>query len=133
MVTQKITALCCILCFATSMLLAQTVEKLSASFTFPSTLTSLSGKSINPNAVSFFRATRSAQKGKIALQWNVGSSAVSGTISIYSVSGILVKRAVVTANRGTWQCDLVKAASGIYLVSISYGQYKQNLKLALYR
>jgi hypothetical protein len=134
MVTQKIAVVSCILCFATSLLLAQSVEKLSASFTFPTTLTSINGKSQNPNAVSFFRVgSRSVQKGKIALEWSVGNSAVLGTICIYTVSGVLVKKAIVTANHGTWQCDLGKTGAGIYLASISYGQYRQNLKLALYR
>jgi hypothetical protein len=133
MVTRKVTALCCILCFSASVLLAQTVEKLSASFTFPTTITSATGKVQNSQAASFFRAVRSVQKGKIALEWNVGNSAASGTICIYSVSGALVKKAIITSNHGMWQSDIKKNASGIYFASISYGQYKQNLKLALYR
>ena len=134
MVTRKIALLSCILCCATSLLLAQTVEKLSASFSFPTTLTTNSGKSQDPKAVSFFRvANRTAQRGKIALEWTVNNSAVSGTICIYAISGALVKKVVVTASHGTMQCDLQKAAPGIYFASISFGTYRQNLKLALYR
>jgi hypothetical protein len=115
--------------------MAQTVEKLSASFTFPLTVsTSMQGKSQDPKAVSFFRmSSRSAQKGKIALEWTVNNSATSGTICIYAISGALVKKVALTASHGTMQFDLQKAAQGIYLASISYGTYRQNLKLALYK
>ena len=133
MVTKKIALLGCILCCATSLLLAQTVEKLSASFTFPLTLTSAGGKVVAAAPLSFFHVASKAQKGKIMLQWTVSSSAASGTINIYSLSGALVKKVVLTSNHGTMLCDLQKAAPGIYMATISYGAYKQNLKLALYR
>jgi hypothetical protein len=83
--------------------------------------------------LSFFHVASKAQKGKIMLQWTVSSSAASGTINIYSLSGALVKKVVLTSNHGTMLCDLQKAAPGIYMATISYGAYKQNLKLALYR
>lgn len=133
MVTRKIFLLSCILCCSTSLLLAQTVEKLSASFTFPLTLTTAGGKAIAPVPVSFFHVASKAQKGKIMLQWTVSSPAVSGAISIYSLSGALVKKVALKSNYGTMQCDLQKAAPGIYLASISYGTFRQNLKFALYR
>jgi hypothetical protein len=133
MVTRKIALLSCILCCATSLLLAQTVEKLSASFTFPLTLTTFGGKATSPMPVSFFHVASKVQKGKMMFQWTVSSSAPSGTISIYSLSGALVKKVTLTSNHGTMLCDLQKAAPGIYLASISYGSYHQNLKLALHR
>jgi hypothetical protein len=73
------------------------------------------------------------QKGKIAFEWTVNNSAASGTICIYAISGALVKKVALKASHGTMQCDLQRAAPGIYLASISYGAYRQNLKLALYK
>jgi hypothetical protein len=123
-----------IICFTAGMLNAQTVEKLSASFTFPTTLTSARGAAADQNAVSFFRmARRSAQKGKIVLEWNIAGSAAAGTVSIFSVSGALVKKVAVSARRGTMQADLGRVAAGVYFASISFGSYRQNLKLALYK
>jgi hypothetical protein len=123
-----------IICFTAGLLNAQTVEKLSASFTFPTTLTSARGVVADQKAVSFFRmAGRSFQKGKITLEWNVGGSAAAGTISIFSVSGALVKKVALSTRYGTKQVDLGKVAAGVYFASISFGSYRQNLKLALYR
>lgn len=133
MVTQKISVLCCILCLSASVLLAQTVEKLSASFTFPLTLTAAPGKVAAPAAMSFFRIGSKAQKGKIMLQWTVSGSVQQGSISIYSLTGALVKKVALTSNHGTMYCDLHKAAPGIYLATISYGTFRQNQKFALYR
>jgi hypothetical protein len=133
MVTRKIALLSCILCCATSVLLAQTVEKFSTSFTFPLTLTTAGGKAIVPAPVSFFHVGSKAQKGKIMLQWTVSGSVPSGSICIYTLSGALVKKVTLTSSHGTIYCDLQKAAPGIYLASISYGAFQQNQKFALYR
>lgn len=133
MVTRKIALLSCILCCATSLLLAQTVEKLSASFTFPLTLTAAPGKVVTPAALSFFHIGSKVQKGKIMLQWTVSSSVQQGSISIYSLTGALVKKVALSSSHGTTYCDLQKAAPGIYLATISYGTFRQNQKFALYR
>jgi hypothetical protein len=123
-----------IICFAAGLINAQVVEKLSASFTFPTTLTSARGVVTDQKAVSFFRmAGRSVQKGKITLEWNIAGSAAEGTISIFSVSGALVKKVALSARHGTMQADLGRAAAGVYFAAISFGSYRQNLKLALYR
>jgi hypothetical protein len=130
----KFTGFLGIICFAAGLLNAQTVEKLSASFAFPTTLTSARGVVTDQKAVSFFRmAGRSAQKGKISLEWYYAGAATAGTISIFSVSGALVKKVALSARHGTTQVDIGRAASGIYFASISFGSYRQNLKLALYR
>jgi hypothetical protein len=116
-------------------LFAQTVEKLSASFTFPSTLTSLNGGAGNPIAASFFKLNpQSMTRGKIAFEWSVfNTNAARGYVAIYSLSGALVKKIPLSARSGAMMCDLGKTARGVYLAAISFGSYKQNLKLALYR
>jgi hypothetical protein len=134
MVARKIAGFLCIMCLSAVFINAQTVEKLSASFAFPTTLTSAYGVVTSQKAVSFFRvAGHSVQKGKITLEWNIAGSATRGTISIFSVSGALVKKVALSTSHGTTQADLGKVAAGVYFASISFGSYRQNLKLALYR
>ena len=123
-----------IVCCAAGLTNAQVVEKLSATFAFPTVLTSVHGVVANQKAVSFFRmAGHSVQQGKIALEWSIAGSATEGTISIFSVSGALVKKVALSTRHGTAQIDLEKAAAGVYFASISFGSYRQNLKFALYR
>ena len=134
MVARKIACVTCILCISTGVLFAQTVEKLSASFTFPSTLTSLNGGAGNPMAASFFKLNpQSMTRGKIAFEWSVNTNAATGYVAFYSLSGALVKKIPLSARSGAMMCDLGKTARGVYLAAISFGSYKQNLKLALYR
>lgn len=134
MVFHKLAMAGLVLLFASGTLFAQLVEKLSASFTFPTTLTSVMGKQVSPSQVSFFRAAGVVlHRGIFLLDWSVPAATSQGRIAVYSVSGHLVKSYVITRNVGSLQCDLSRSATGIYLVSISYGLYKQNLKLALYR
>ena len=97
MIARKVAGFIGIICFAAGLLNAQVVEKLSASFTFPTTLTSARGVAADQNAVSFFRmAGHSFQKGKITLEWSCAGSATEGTISIFSVSGALVKKVALS-------------------------------------
>ncbi len=70
-------------CCAAGLTNAQVVEKLSATFAFPTVLTSAHGVAANQKAVSFFRmAGHSVQQGKITLEWNIAGAATEGTISI---------------------------------------------------
>lgn len=134
MIARKVAGFMGIICLSAGLLFAQLVEKLSASFAFPTTLTSAHGIVVDQKALSFFRmAGRSVQKGKITLEWNIAGPAAAGTVSIFSVSGALVKKVALSARYGTTQVDLGRAAAGVYFASISYGSYRQNLKLALYR
>lgn len=134
MIARKAIGFIGIICFAAGLTNAQLVEKLSASFTFPTTLTSAHGVVTDQNAVSFFRvAGHSFPKGKIALEWCCAGSATEGTISIFSVSGALVKKVALSTRHGATQVDLQRAAAGVYFASISFGSYRQNLKLALYK
>jgi hypothetical protein len=134
MVGRTIAFFAGILCCSMGMLLAQTVEKTSASFTFPLTITSTSDGGMSPRTTSYFKQVpQSIGHGKFALEWNISTSARSGSISLYSVSGKLVKKIALNNTAGIMECDLGKTAAGVYCASISYGSYRQNLKLALYR
>jgi Secretion system C-terminal sorting domain len=123
-----------VLLFASGTIFAQLVEKLSASFTFPTTITTVAGKQVSPAQALFFRTAGNVlRKGIVTLEWSVPPTSEKGHIAVFSVSGALVKNLVLTRNQGSLQCDMSKAATGIYLVNLSYGSYRQNLKLALYR
>jgi len=123
-----------ILLFASSLIFAQLVEKSSASFSFSTTLTSVLGHQISPAPNPYFRSTALvAHKGIVTLEWSVPQSVGQGKIAVYSVSGALVKNMVITKSQGAVQCDLSRATSGIYMAAISYGNFRQNLKLALYK
>jgi hypothetical protein len=131
---QKVAIVGCVLLFASTALFAQVVEKSSASFTFPTNLTSAMGKQVAPGQATFFRTTGNiSRKGVFTVEWSVPTSASQGRISVYSISGVLIKNLVLTKNQGSLQCDLSRSATGIYLATISYGTYRQNLKLALYK
>jgi hypothetical protein len=130
---QKAAIVGCVLLFASTALFAQVVEKSSASFSFPTTVTSVMGKQVAPAQATFFRTAGNSRKGVFTLEWSVPTSALQGRISVYSVSGVLIKNLVLTKNQGSLQCDLSRSATGIYLTTISYGTYRQNLKLALYK
>jgi hypothetical protein len=134
MFSRTVAAVGCILLFASNMIFAQLVEKSSASFSFPTTLTSVLGHQGSPAQASFFRSTALvAHKGIVTLEWSVPQSVGQGRIAVYSVSGALVKNLVITKSQGAVQCDLSRTVSGIYLAAISYGNFRQNLKLALYK
>jgi hypothetical protein len=134
MVARKVAGFMGVVCFVAGLTAAQVVEKLSASFSFPTALTSARGVVTDQKALSFFRmAGRSFQKGKITLEWNIAGSATAGTISVFSVSGALVKKVAISTRCGATQVDLGKAAAGVYFASVSCGSYRQNLKCALYR
>jgi len=117
-----------IICFAAGLINAQVVEKASASFTFPTTLTSAAGVVTDQKAVLFSlgRALRSKRKNNPGMEHRrVGGRR---TISIFSVSGALVKKVALSARHGTMQADLGRAAAGVYFAAISFGSYRQNLK-----
>jgi hypothetical protein len=123
----------CMLLFAWSALFAQVVEKNSASFTFPLTTSVVPGKTTAVQQSFFRMAGRSLSKGIVTLEWGTVQGATKGFISIYAVSGALVRKIPLTKHQGTAQCDLSRAGAGVYLVTITYGTYRQNLKLALYK
>lgn len=134
MIFKKVVLAAVVMSFSAVTVLGQSVEKYSASFSFPlSVVASFSGKN-SQSIPSFFRtAGRPAQRGIITLEWSANAPSSKGAISIYSFSGALVKRIAISKNSGSVQCDISKAATGVYIASLTFGAYRQNLKLALYK
>ena len=121
-----------VLLFASSHLCAQVVEKYSASFSFPTVITSVQGHPVSPLRDAFFRSSGIAsRKGIVNLEWSVPAADGQGRIGLYSPSGALVKVFVVGKNRGAVQCDVSRIGSGICLATLSYGSFRKNLTLAV--
>lgn len=134
MVTRKIALLVCTACCTSIILFAQTVEEYSESFSFPLTVTSAFGAKGNSLAASFFRSVGGiSKKGVVTLEWSVNTEAEKGFVSIYSLSGALVGKTALSKTKGVVTFDLSKRSSGVYIASIEFGAYRNNLKLALYK
>lgn len=69
----------------------------------------------------------------VVFGWKNPGAAKNGTLSIYSLTGSLVRKMTPLKNQESAQCDLPPAGPGVYVASVNFGTYKQNLKLALYR
>jgi len=122
------------LLIASFLIFGQIVEKSSASFAFPLTLTSVTGMKNAVDQTSFFRmAGRLAQKGIVMFDYSIPSNYIQGYIAVYSLSGELVKKVALVKNRGSVQCDLSRVPAGLYLASIFCGAYRNNLKLAFFK
>jgi hypothetical protein len=133
--TKKLLFIVSFLCLCCTGGYGQSVEKLSASFTFPTTPVGVkqSGSIVN-GGTSFFRAsTLAANHGSITLEWSVVPSVRKGSIALYSVAGELVKKIDLIECSGKVSLNRVLPASGVFLATITFGSYKQTLKLALYR
>jgi hypothetical protein len=114
--------------------LGNAVEKYSASFSFPLTVTSGIPAKLTPATQSYFKmASHSIQKGMVTFVWFVNTPQPKGVVSIYSISGAVVKRIPISRTNGSMQCDLSKVGSGVYIATLTFGAFRQNLTLALYR
>lgn len=111
-------------------LFAETVTQQSAPFSFPGTGV-ISQKTFLLGDKAFTCKKTFSGREIISFSWALPVKAENGKISIYSLSGALVKSFPVTAQKGVvnWEASQGKVASGIYLASLSYGPYKRNIKI----
>jgi hypothetical protein len=136
MVGRKIACIACFLCFSAGALWSQSVEKLSASFSFPTTPVGVIGGVQNLQMNTYFKQLplqSSLSRAKFAFEWSVASPAASGSITFYSIDGKQIQKVKLSNKKGIVECDLGKIATGVYFASITYGSFSQNLKLAVYR
>jgi hypothetical protein len=108
----------------------ETVSKQSAAFSFPPTGVILQ-KTYLMGGKAFSCKKSFSGRQVISLSWALPTKAENGKISIFTLSGALVKSFPVTAQKGmvNWDASHGTVASGIYLASLSYGPYKSNLKI----
>ena len=116
------------LCFSAP----ETIVKLSAQFSFPSSVGIFGYHSFQANNVSFLSNTQFNGKKAVEFSWSFPVAAKNGNISIFTVNGSKVKTFLITSQAGKllWNfAESKKAGKGVYFATISYGPNRQNLKL----
>jgi hypothetical protein len=108
---------------------AETVEKNSAEFSFP-TVTSVRESGNVPGAASLFSiTTSSAGKRNLSFAWSVAGTAKKGTISLYTLSGLKIRTIPVSSATGAVSLDLPskRIASGLYFATMSFGDFEKTI------
>jgi hypothetical protein len=116
------------LCFSAP----ETITKLSAPFSFPTSVGIFGTHLFQANKASFLSNTQLTGKKAIELSWAFPVAAKNGNISIFTVNGSKVKTFAITSQTGKviWNfAESKKIGKGVYFAAISYGAGKQNLKL----
>jgi hypothetical protein len=109
-------------------LFAETVQKSSAQFLFPTTVGIRTNKSVVMQGVEFSAVVRNKATNTIAFSWKVPASKTThGTITLYSVSGAVIKAIRVASSNGstTTTIGTAKIAAGLYFATLSYGAVSQ--------
>ncbi len=129
-------SLCLFLVAALSVgLFAETVVKNSVPFAFPTIVGVAGDHSLQSSKVSFACRTIVAGRSAIEFSWSLPGKAEKGSISVFTIAGSHIKTFSMTSQRGSIRWDISadkKLARGIYIAALSYGIYKQNLKIVLY-
>jgi hypothetical protein len=113
---------------------AETVVKNSSPFNFPVVTGIKSNLFLYEDFTFSYRPVLTGKKA-VEIAWSVPVTEKNGTLSIFNVSGALVRRFAVTSRSGIvrWECDDQTVANGVYFVKLSYGTVFRNLKMVLYR
>jgi hypothetical protein len=115
---------------------AETVTKYSAQFTFPTTVGVIRECVFQDREVSFVCTPHLLGSDKIEVSWAIPSRVTKGSVSFFTLSGSLVKSFPISSSIGRleWNIGADKKIGGnIYLVTLSTGTYKKNIKLVIYR
>jgi hypothetical protein len=109
----------------------ENISKQSAAFSFPTGIGVITPKTYLMGEKAFSCRKSFSGKQVISLSWALPTKAENGKISIFTLSGALVKSFPVTAQKGmvNWDASHGIVASGIYLATLTYGPYKSNLKI----
>jgi hypothetical protein len=113
---------------------AETVVKSSVPFSFPFTginapLPNLGGEAL------FSGKMHLTGKSAVSLSWSLPIKAEKGAISLFSISGALVKKIAITGHAGSVEVDCTRygIARGIYFATISYGGFQKTINFIVYR
>jgi hypothetical protein len=118
------------LCFSAP----ETITKLSAPFSFPTTVGISGSRSFQTTSAAFVSTIHTNGKKTVELSWSLPATAKNGTISIFSVTGSKVKFFSISSHEGKVEWDITgskKVGKGVYFASITYGLSKKNLKLVI--
>jgi len=116
-------------------LFAETVVKNSAPFAFPITVGVTGDHSLQSTKASFTCRTIFAGRSVIEFSWSLPGKAEKGSIYIFTIAGSHIKTLSLPSQHGIVRWDISadkKLAKGIYIAKLSYGIYKQNLKIVHY-
>jgi len=83
------------------------------------------------NSTFSYKKLSSGKEG-ILFSWSLpGNSAQIGKLSVYSISGKVLKTFSLTSrdNSKVWSMPQGKLASGVYFAVLSYGTWKKNTKI----
>ncbi len=127
---MKYYSIVCMACFAFWLVSAETVSKMSASFSFPSVGTKIPHTAGRDAAIFNIRA---AFGQTVSLAWSLPDKNITGTIKIYSVSGALIKTFRVNTRDGviTWNARTSSVGKGVYLAVLSCTHFKKGVKILL--
>ena len=103
-------------------------ERLTKSVTFKSSV----GVSPKGRTVVMFEnfGCRLLPKQNVQFTWSARAAAKVGELSIYSLSGVLVKRVSVDAHVGKmiWSASKSGVSNGVYIATMEIGSYKHDIK-----
>ena len=114
---------------------AETVVKISAPFAFPTAVGVSGDRSLQSTKAAFACRTVFTGRSIIEFSWSIPGKAANGSISVFTIAGAHVKTFSMASQHGSVRWDLSsgkKLARGIYIATLSYGIYKQNLKIVQY-
>jgi len=119
-------------------LLADTVSKNSAPFTFPPSAGAISRSSAQSQNISFSYNIHSGNRTVIGLSWTLPDAmrTEKAMVSVYNLSGTKIKTFSITRNQANVNWDIsgaAKPANGVYLATLTSGQNKKNLQILISR
>lgn len=121
---------------ASAGLFAETVVKNSAPFAFPTAVGTAADRQPFGGDASFTGKAVVAGKNAIVFSWSLPSAAKKGAISIFRIDGSLIASFTLNSPHGNMQWSAAgktHAATGIYLATLSYGTFKRDCKVILYK
>lgn len=80
-----------------------------------------------------FKVISNVKGAVVSFVWLTPAATDKGSISVYSVSGKLVKRILLSGNQEFAKCDLSGAGPGVYIASFNRGSDKQKIRFAVCR
>lgn len=113
---------------------SETIVKNSAPFSFPLTIEAVIGQRSFPGQVRFGAFYRGMTGKSLDLSWSLPKTMSTGTISLYSLKGSVIRTFPITAASGSlrWDISELGLAKGIYLARLSSVTVKKNHKIVIY-
>ncbi|MBN1759100.1 MAG: acetylxylan esterase [Chitinispirillaceae bacterium] len=82
------------------------------------------------DGIDYFRICRNSDK-KIVANYSISVSGATGSISIYNLSGMLLRKDRITSPKGRWVGHLNVAAAGIYCIRLQWGEASMSRKVTI--